>query len=437
MSIEDKSLENFGRQMAKDIGAGSSPEELKCQEEAFVSLVSAGMSSPARRLAPVLSAAAALAIGLASLYFFTRPDSLSFRIGQVTSERAENVWVKAPTEEPLPVYFADGSQITLNANTAMRVVRADVDEVYIDLSQGEIDAMINSGGETRWTMHAGPYRMTVLGTSFTANWTSSEMVLDVTVHKGVVLVQGAGLNDHGIKLAAGDVLHANGKRRLVSLNTITRQHDTDAQSWSSSIDRSAVGTPDQDRQADPKSELTIRPDSRSRGKLPSHHGRSLRRSPAGQPTWIELYQQDRYGEAIDRAKAQGLDQLMRTSSKRDLWYLADAARNAGQLATATNILTTYRRRFSRSPKAHLAAFLLGRIAFEHRRNPARAARWFKTYLNEAKNGPLAEEALGRLMVAYDEGGAATQAQKTARQYLSRHPKGSYAKLAKYIAGDGK
>jgi hypothetical protein len=67
--------------------------------------------------------------------------------------------------------------------------------------------------------------------------------------------------------------------------------------------------------------------------------------------------------------------------------------------------------------------------------PREAQRWFETYLTEDPDGPLAEEALGRLIDARKEAGARSGARDAATLYLSRHPDGVFADLARATLGE--
>jgi transmembrane sensor len=107
--------------------------------------------------------------------------------------------------------------------------------------------------------------------------------------------------------------------------------------------------------------------------------------------------------------------------------LSDALRFAGRRADASGCYLSARRRFAGSPSAALAAFALGVMSA-----PAiEAGAWFETYLSEAPQGPLAAQALGRLLegqhTAHDPRAAAT-----AKRYLQAWPDGPHAALARLL-----
>jgi TolA-binding protein len=121
--------------------------------------------------------------------------------------------------------------------------------------------------------------------------------------------------------------------------------------------------------------------------------------------------------------------VLATASQSELLGLADAARVVGETDQAVTLLTTLRRRFPGSANAAAAAFSLGRIAFERRGAYSEAVRWFSTYLEEAPNGPLMGDAVGRLMESRHRKGDRAGAHADAERYLRRFPRGPYASLA--------
>jgi transmembrane sensor len=113
--------------------------------------------------------------------------------------------------------------------------------------------------------------------------------------------------------------------------------------------------------------------------------------------------------------------------------LAEAARYAGRPERAEQSLKALRGRFGGSDDAAMAAYLLGRIAAENRRDHAVAARWFRTYLRERPAGRLNREAEGRLLesLAFMDRNTAREA---ARVYLQHYPTGPHADFARNLLG---
>jgi hypothetical protein len=148
--------------------------------------------------------------------------------------------------------------------------------------------------------------------------------------------------------------------------------------------------------------------------------------------WKALCLARDYGGAVSAAEEQGIDGLVATLEREDLWRLGNAARYARRPAISEKIYLAVRSRFAGSGRAATAAFMLGRIQLDERGDPDGARGWFERYLEEAPSGPLAEEALGRLIDACDKAGHGEEAAARAREYLSRHQDGPFAKLAESV-----
>jgi len=93
---------------------------------------------------------------------------------------------------------------------------------------------------------------------------------------------------------------------------------------------------------------------------------------------------------------------------------------------------SHRRRFARSMKAAMAAFLLGRHAEDSGGGLADAQLWYASYMREAPGGPLAGEALGRQMVVLEKLGRTAEAKEAAKRYVMRFEGGSYEPVARTL-----
>jgi TolA-binding protein len=149
-------------------------------------------------------------------------------------------------------------------------------------------------------------------------------------------------------------------------------------------------------------------------------------------SWQQLARAGSYREALERAETQGFDSLLAAASAEELRTLADAARLAGSPERARQALVELRRRFPTAEGAALAAFLLGRAAFDEDKAYGAAASWFSIYLAEAPAGPFAREAAGRLLEARSLAGDERGARAAARAYLAAYPDGPHAARARNL-----
>ncbi len=106
----------------------------------------------------------------------------------------------------------------------------------------------------------------------------------------------------------------------------------------------------------------------------------------------------------------------------ELLLAADVARRAGHAAEAAGHLERLLARHPRDSRADVAAFTLGRIRLQLGRAGAAAAA-FEQVL--ASGGPLAEDALYRAVMAWQQAGQQAKAEPLRRRYLATYPGGRY------------
>ncbi len=108
------------------------------------------------------------------------------------------------------------------------------------------------------------------------------------------------------------------------------------------------------------------------------------------------------------------------------------ASSSGDFVAARERFTDLRGRFPASAPAALAAFELGRMAFDVDADYRTAGDWFDRYLNEAPRGGLTREAQGRLLEARFRSKDADRALRAAAKYLLAYPEGPHARLARRV-----
>lgn len=302
-------------------------------------------------------------------------------------------------EEPRVLRFSDRSQVALAPGSEARLTQSDGERVRVELARGRLDIRVRPGGRHTWIVAAGPYTVEVTGTVFAVTWERPTPGLTVEVAAGRVHVRGATLGVDGVVLRAGQQLHVQ------------------AAEVASAPEPAAAAMP-----ACAGSDCAGPPGVPTAGRLPSRAA----------VHWRELAGQGEHAKAIAAAERAGLEVLLERLTAADLDRLVWSARLAGAAGPARDGLLTLRRRFPAHARAHLAAFLLGRVALELAGDTSTAARWFETYLHEQPSGALAEQARGRLMEIRHERGERAQAEAMAREYLQHHPRGERAPQARRI-----
>ncbi len=418
MTNEERQLERLGKVIGDDLGTGASAERLRRQRQGLLALSrSRRAEAPRKGWIAVAALAAVLVIGIVTWRAWPGSQPLAYTVGDA-------------------IRFEDGSRLEVAPGATVHVTAASYRQVDVALDEGSVRSSIHGNGVTRWILHAGVFQVVVVGTVFTVEWDQGQELLDVWVEEGIVRV---GAEDLAAfkeqEVVAGRHLQANGRSGAVLLEPWRAATEPDDPVGIDPLSSGGAApvTPEDALAILEPAQLPAAPEALPEGLLPASAppGHSARQDLAP-AEWVHLYESQRCKEAIDEAERAGFDALLQGSIQGELWQLADAARCAGRSDLAARTLRSYRDRFDATDEARIAAYLLGRTALEQQDDPAAAVAWFQTYLDEAPEGPLAEEALGRLMLASGEAGLHDRAEESARQYLDRFPTGSFASLARSI-----
>ena len=117
-----------------------------------------------------------------------------------------------------------------------------------------------------------------------------------------------------------------------------------------------------------------------------------------------------------------------------LFERADRARRDGNPALAMAPLRTIVDRYPDDPRAAAAAFTLGRLSLDGRKQPRPAAVWFEKARLLAKGMPLAEDALAREVEAWNAAGDGALARRRAELYRQTYPNGARLKTVLRLGG---
>lgn len=322
--------------------------------------------------------------------------------------------IEALGQVPVALRFSEGSAIVLEQGGRARVLSAESAGARVLLEAGTAEASIRhrAGHGTRWTFDAGPFRVQVVGTRFRLTWDEDEQSFHLLAREGLVMVAGGCLGT-GRPVRAGeqvDVTCPSGSEP--NARAVGADGERDHRTEDTSTDSEG---PRRDGAAEP---LTVA----AGGARPS-------------PPWQELLHAGRLDRAYRAAERGNFEQICRAAAAPDLIALADGARLAKRIDRATRALLAVRQRFSGTSDAAMAAFALGRIAFDTRGAFAEATQWFRAYLREDPKGPLMGDAVGRLMESRWRQADRAGARADARRYLVRFPGGPYASRARQILAE--
>jgi len=105
---------------------------------------------------------------------------------------------------------------------------------------------------------------------------------------------------------------------------------------------------------------------------------------------------------------------------------ANLARRAGRMRDAADAYGELLARYPRDRRAGLSAFELGRIRMDALSDPAGAISAFERALGAGSAASFHEDALARIVVAYDAQGRREACEKARERYLERYPNGVHA-----------
>jgi transmembrane sensor len=345
------------------------------------------------------------------LSFSVGEDGTSATVAGKAGERLE-----APANRSLPLRFSDGSRVTLNGGTHVRVANLDRRGATVLIEQGRAEVDVRHNRHTRWRLRAGPFEVTVTGTRFSIEWEEAGQALTVVMSEGTIEVRGPTVGgDAPVVVSAGQRFQATSAQprwTLTAANAPTRAAPSE-----SVVDEAAEPPPP------------------SAPREPAAAGRPALSGNAGTAagalrTWQTLARAGRYQDALTMVERSGFERACRRLGAEDLIQLGDAARLARSPARAEAAYRTAHRRF---PGSDRPVFALGLVAFEQRRDFKTAAHWFDSYGRRYPNGALAREAVGREMESWHRAGDDLRARRAARKYLEQAPQGPYAPLARQIS----
>jgi TolA-binding protein len=350
---------------------------------------------------------------------------LTFRVGDAGKAGNVDAWLEAPGEKPLPLRFSDGSEVRLEPRARARVTRVEATGATVSMESGRAKVAVAKRKGAAWRVALGPFVVEVTGTRFDVDWDPASDNLALRMHEGSVIVSGC-VFGQGRSIVAGESLRASCREPHLEIST--RPIAPPAGSTAIGIE-GARQSPDpsvgsaSDSPSSPRAEKGA--ETKAAAGAPSSKGAD----------WRDLVRSGRHGEAVDAAEAAGFAAECATASAADLVALGDAARYTGRLPRATEAYQAVRKRFPGNERSAVAAFALGRLAFDQRGDYADAARWFRAYLGEQPGGRLDRDALGRLMESLSRAGDTSGARTEAKRYLERYPAGPHSEMARRLTAE--
>ena len=357
------------------------------------------------------AALAAVAAGLV-IYGVSRPRA---PLGATFGDHplAVGEWVSATDAGTPHIQFSDGSEVALRPGSRARLATLDSVGAHLVLESGSADVRVTPNHGAKYRVSLGPFAVDVTGTRFDVGFRPADEVFTLTLHEGKVVVSGCVLGE-GRTLLAGESLSASCRAGHFEISALGGSRPAP-----SAEGEAAAPSPSAAEEA-AVAEPALRVNE------------PQRETPPLAPTWQGLSKQGRFADAYSLIAADGFDAAVSRASAAELSLLGDTARFAGKPADALLAYQALRSRAAGTASAKQAAFSIARVHFDQRAAYAEAARWFRTYLAEQPQGPLAREAEGRLMESLSRAGDRVGARKVAEGYLAKYPRGPHERVARQL-----
>lgn len=298
---------------------------------------------------------------------------------------------------PVTVTLRDGSTLALDAQTKLHLMRDEDQAVDVDLGSGKASFDVTHVRGRTFRVHAGLVVVRVVGTRFeVARTTRSEgSYVQVAVARGVVEVQrrdGTG-----------------GVRRLNAGET-----------WSALIPQGAIAKPPV---APPPQPMAAEPASDASDAM------------ASTPTTLsarDAFERSALSHVLSgpspatgkATRSSARERQDRTGpSPAALLKRASLARRSGQMREAAEAYTELLRLFPDDSRAGLAAFELGRVRMDALMQPKAALDAFGAALRSSPRASFREDAVARIVVAFDQLGDRESCRLARDRYQKEFPGG--------------
>jgi TolA-binding protein len=395
-------LERLGKEVARDQDRALGPVVDRARERFEQGSARRERGPRPRGRSWALVAAAAICL-VAVGFYVRRARPLTFEL-EASRPGVVKEWVVATLERDVPMRFSDGTTVLLARGSQGRVAELTPRGASVRLERGRAAVSVPPGKGAEWRFDTGPFAVFVTGTRFDVSWDQKRQLFELSMQDGSVKVEGPTIVGERI-VVAGQTLR---------IPLAPEEADEVAREASALAPLDAAAPV---RTTKPRASL----------KAPEPVRAGVR---AAAKTWRDLAAEGKFHEALAAALAD-YDAICAHGSAADVVALGDAARYAGDQARAQKAYAAVRERFAGSAASANAAFELGRMAFQGG-DDASAVSWFELYVRENGHGPLAREALGRLIEAHARRHDDASARRIAEQYLRAYPGGPHAKLARSL-----
>ena len=316
-------------------------------------------------------------------------------------------------QAPVAVQLEDGSRVELSPRAQLRLVKNGKREVLLELRAGKARFAVAHDRSRPFKIDAGGAQIRVVGTRFELSRSQQPNgeQLSVSVSEGVVEVQRAGESDVR-RLRAGERWGA-----FLPIGDTAPALRGGASSAVPSTSTSANEPAQQLNGAQPQPEAQPEPANEAQNDAQD-----------GEPE-PELDQDEAEVEAARASEPSSgapHSAAARDRAAARVFERANLARRAGRVRDAADAYAELLARYPRDRRAGLSAFELGRIRMDALSDPSGAIEALERAAAAGDAASFHEDALARMVVAYDAEGRTEACRKARDRYLARYPSGVHA-----------
>jgi hypothetical protein len=280
---------------------------------------------------------------------------------------------------PASLTLGDGSRLELAERTQITLDDADPRRVALALAQGDLDCTVSHRPERRFSVTALDYEIVARGTRFSVSIEPTRREVGVVLHEGKVDIYRGGTSQPEASVSAG-------------------------QRWSSSSARAP----------------TVATQIQAEAVAPSLPDAGTPAEPGA-------------GAAAPRKPTRDEHQ----QTPRRLLDRGNVLRRDGDLAGAARTYETLLRRYPADARAGLAAFELGRLRMDRLQDPRGAIQALEQAARLLRDVGLREDAMARLVRAFDDAGERERCLAARAAYLEQHATGIHARPVANACGVGR
>src|SRR6185436_4760361 len=173
---------------------------------AFIDSVGRAERRPSMWYAWVLAAAMLLVVVSVGGYWFARSHRVEIANGSSHPSPTSSARLELPATGPASLELTEGVTAELSAGTLAYRTEEAPGRHRIVLERGRLRLSIDPARHTHWTVAAGGYEVSVVGTIFSVERAPNGMEIDVQVERGRVSVSGGSLGRENVMVDAGHQL---------------------------------------------------------------------------------------------------------------------------------------------------------------------------------------------------------------------------------------